>query len=113
MENAYSGFSRICAVFLIFCGFSCLGGDLWTPHVDDRGINHILDMRGVEILDHLDACPAVLRDLIDIVLEVLLALDLDRLAGLASLEFATKLQVPIFGNVFQSRPLRFFPGIGA
>src|SRR5579872_486441 len=66
MEKAYSGFSGVFAIFLLFSAFLCFGGGLWTPHIDDRSVDHVLDVRGVEVLDHLDAGPAVFGDLIDI-----------------------------------------------
>ena len=34
--------------------------------VDRRSIDHVLDVRGVEFLDHLDAGATVLGDLIDV-----------------------------------------------
>ena len=36
------------------------------PHVDGRGVEHVLDVRGVEFLDHLHAGAAVLGDLINV-----------------------------------------------
>lgn len=66
MENAYSGFSGVFAIFLLFSTFLRLGGDLWTPHVDDGSVNHVLDVRRVEVLDHFDAGSAVLGDLIHV-----------------------------------------------
>lgn len=39
---------------------------LWPPHIDDRGVDHILDVRGIEFLDHLHAGAAVLGDLVDV-----------------------------------------------
>ena len=37
-----------------------------SHHVDRRRVQVRLDVRGVVFLDHLDACPAVLRHLIDV-----------------------------------------------
>src|SRR5260370_38107835 len=36
------------------------------PDIDRRGVDRVLDMHGIELLDHLDAGAAVLGDLIDV-----------------------------------------------
>ena len=49
-------------------GFASLSlcGDRALPYVDRRGVEHGLDVRGVEFLDHLDAGAAVFRALVDV-----------------------------------------------
>jgi hypothetical protein len=37
----------------------------WPTHIDSRSIEPVLDMRSIELLNHLDAGPAVLRNLVD------------------------------------------------
>src|SRR4029079_19524013 len=39
---------------------------LGASHIDDRGIHHVLDVGGVELLDHLNAGTAILGDLINV-----------------------------------------------
>src|SRR5882672_5740175 len=39
---------------------------LWLAYVDGCGIQRVLDVRGVKLLDHFDAGATVLRDLINV-----------------------------------------------
>ena len=52
---------------LVFAGR--FGGAAVRPlpsDVNGRRVDHVLDVRGVKFLDHLDAGAAVLRDLVDV-----------------------------------------------
>jgi hypothetical protein len=42
------------------------GGFSWSPDVDGLGVQHVLEMRGMVLLNHLDAGAAVLGDLVDV-----------------------------------------------
>ncbi|MEA3011603.1 MAG: hypothetical protein QOD42_148, partial [Sphingomonadales bacterium] len=46
----------------------CSGSSAWPrlAHIDRRGVEPVLDVRGAEVFDHLDAGAAVFGDLVDV-----------------------------------------------
>jgi hypothetical protein len=52
-----------CTLLVLLPGFL---RRLWLPYINSRCVQRVLDVRRVELLDHLHAGAAVLSDLVDV-----------------------------------------------